>query len=368
MNNITVEVTIMEGYIPTINDKKCAKICKDVVENMDGIELVNVTEPSMATEDFSYLLKKIKGCYVWLGAGGESLHSSTYDFNDNVLNIGFEYFKDLVMYRLPRKNNIISSPSFGDNLVFLGFICLPSDYTLDMEIGSLLGQVDGVGWRIKKLPCVGCTNINKENFKKLKHKLEQTAFDFIPNSKYPYGKLSVLSVACTSMSFVLGRSVIDEELRKGYNVKTNDTTTSILEAINMLNSKKLKVSLLTPYIDNVHNKYKKLMEKNNCEIVVEHNMNLENDSLTSSVTLESIKNIINEMISLNSEIYLFIIVCSALNVTKKGFIDEMEKKYGIFFLTSNQCLFWNSLRVALNDNEKHKIGGIKGYGKLFTFY
>ena len=58
--------------------------------------------PSMASEDFSYMLQARPGCYVWLGIDpGEnknvfSLHSSNYDFNDDVLPTGAAYWATLV--------------------------------------------------------------------------------------------------------------------------------------------------------------------------------------------------------------------------------------------------------------------------------
>ena len=58
--------------------------------------------PSMVTEDFSYMLQAKPGCYVWLGSGkGEGdkesmLHSSNYDFNDDVLPTGAAYWVKLV--------------------------------------------------------------------------------------------------------------------------------------------------------------------------------------------------------------------------------------------------------------------------------
>lgn len=54
-------------------------------------------------------------------------------------------------------------------------------------------------------------------------------------------------------------------------------------------------------------------------------MNLENDSLASSITIESIRVIIDEMIKIEPNVDAFLIIWSALNVARKGFIDEMEK-------------------------------------------
>ena len=90
-----------------------------------------------------------------------------------------------------------------------------------------------------------------------------------------------------------------------------------------LKTKTINISLLTPYIDKIHNKYKRLMKHIGCNIIVERNLNLRNDSLSSSVTTESIEKIIDEMIMINPNIDMFIIVCSALNVTNYGFINKI---------------------------------------------
>jgi hippurate hydrolase len=61
--------------------------------------------PSMGAEDFSFMLRKKPGCYVWLGngsaEGGRNLHSPRYDFNDEVLPIGVSYWVSLVETLLP---------------------------------------------------------------------------------------------------------------------------------------------------------------------------------------------------------------------------------------------------------------------------
>ena len=51
----------------------------------------------MGSEDFSYMLEEKPGAYIWLGAGenSEKLHSPFYDFNDELLPIGAQYWTDL---------------------------------------------------------------------------------------------------------------------------------------------------------------------------------------------------------------------------------------------------------------------------------
>jgi hippurate hydrolase len=62
--------------------------------------------PSMGCEDFGFMLAARPGCYIWIGNGpigdGRSLHSSRYDFNDEILPIGASYWATLVESVLAR--------------------------------------------------------------------------------------------------------------------------------------------------------------------------------------------------------------------------------------------------------------------------
>ena len=98
INNCSVNIEVRPGYPSTINDKKSAKFASIVFENAFGINSINKEEkPTMTSEDFSYMLHEKPGAYIWLGAGekSEKLHSAHYDFNDELLPIGAEYWASL---------------------------------------------------------------------------------------------------------------------------------------------------------------------------------------------------------------------------------------------------------------------------------
>ena len=98
INNCSVNIEVRPGYPSTINDKKSAKFASTVFENSFGINSINKEEkPTMTSEDFSYMLHEKPGAYIWLGAGekSEKLHSAHYDFNDELLPIGAEYWASL---------------------------------------------------------------------------------------------------------------------------------------------------------------------------------------------------------------------------------------------------------------------------------
>src|SRR5690606_31798261 len=79
-------VTYKRGYPVTVNAAGAVDYAARVAAEVVGEERVDVnTDPSMAGEDFSYMLQARPGAFVFLGTGdGPELHSDTYDFNDEV--------------------------------------------------------------------------------------------------------------------------------------------------------------------------------------------------------------------------------------------------------------------------------------------
>ncbi|MDR2839254.1 MAG: amidohydrolase [Azonexus sp.] len=106
-NGALISVTFDQRYPPTVNSPAEARFCQEVAAATFGQEqvLTNVL-PSMGAEDFAYMLREKPGCYVWLGngpgTGGCTLHNPHYDFNDELLKLGVNYWVRLVQRALPR--------------------------------------------------------------------------------------------------------------------------------------------------------------------------------------------------------------------------------------------------------------------------
>ena len=99
----TCELDYIQSYPATINSVPETEISAKAVIDLVGEEkIIRNPTPSMGSEDFSYMLQARPGCYVLLGIGsgkgigGCLLHSSRYDFNDEVLPIGASYWVTLV--------------------------------------------------------------------------------------------------------------------------------------------------------------------------------------------------------------------------------------------------------------------------------
>ncbi len=93
-------------YPPTVNSSAEALLSASAAADVAGAENVRRDlPPSMASEDFAFMLAKKPGCYAWIGSGpagpDAGLHGPRYDFNDDILSLGAAYWARLVERALP---------------------------------------------------------------------------------------------------------------------------------------------------------------------------------------------------------------------------------------------------------------------------
>lgn len=82
-------------YPLLVNDEYMANVVSKCAKDVMGEQHVVVPEPVMGSEDMSFFFQKSKGCYFLLGVGRECsspLHSSTFDFDEEVLLLGVEMY------------------------------------------------------------------------------------------------------------------------------------------------------------------------------------------------------------------------------------------------------------------------------------
>lgn len=113
----TATVKYERIYPATINSPAEYRLATSVAEQLVGAENVERNlEPSMGSEDFSFMLKEKPGAYLRLGqgeqlpdgrggvvggVGSRFLHNSCYDFNDSVLPLGAALFAGIVERSMP---------------------------------------------------------------------------------------------------------------------------------------------------------------------------------------------------------------------------------------------------------------------------
>jgi len=95
-------------YPATVNSMLEAEFAATVADALVGRDnVIRDLEPSMGSEDFSFMLQQRPGAYARLGQGGNGdgngcfLHNSRYDFNDGVIPLGAGYLSALTEAALP---------------------------------------------------------------------------------------------------------------------------------------------------------------------------------------------------------------------------------------------------------------------------
>ncbi len=95
--------TYSRGYPPLVNQPAHTARAVAAARAVAGDAQVNANQkPSTGAEDFAVMLEKRPGAYVWLGNGFASdgsvrpVHTPNYDFNDDALLFGAEYWVQLV--------------------------------------------------------------------------------------------------------------------------------------------------------------------------------------------------------------------------------------------------------------------------------
>ncbi|MDD3937984.1 M20 aminoacylase family protein [Rhodoferax sp.] len=103
-SGLRADFEFKRNYPPTINSAAEADFARQVMAAIVGADNVQVQEPTMGAEDFSFMLQAKPGCYAFIangdgdhrdfghGGGPCTLHNPSYDFNDDLLPIGATYW------------------------------------------------------------------------------------------------------------------------------------------------------------------------------------------------------------------------------------------------------------------------------------
>jgi len=102
-------------YPATINHDAQSAFAMTVAEGLVGADnVVRNLDPSMGSEDFSFMLQAKPGAFARLGQGGAEggcfLHNSRYDFNDAVIPLGAGFLAALVERAMPLASAAGASP------------------------------------------------------------------------------------------------------------------------------------------------------------------------------------------------------------------------------------------------------------------
>lgn len=96
-----IEVDFRTVFHPVVNDANAADTAASVAQALVGdAQVKRSLPPGTGSEDFSFMLEQVPGCYLLLGNGdsptSHPVHHPQYDFNDDALGYGASLFVKLV--------------------------------------------------------------------------------------------------------------------------------------------------------------------------------------------------------------------------------------------------------------------------------
>jgi len=104
-HQVSVTVKYNTEFIETINAAEPTRAVARAGRKA-GLDTIDDCQPMSFSEDFAHFSAAVPGCYLLLGNGeqgahAQPLHSNTYDFNDELLPTGANFWCELVKDRLP---------------------------------------------------------------------------------------------------------------------------------------------------------------------------------------------------------------------------------------------------------------------------
>ncbi len=241
---------------------------------------------------------------------------------------------------------ITDADIFGEPAVChrLGLIALSTDITIEADFHRLLP--DGAMFHTARVIQTNPTTI--ENLRTMGPQLAAAAASLVAG--HP---LDAIAYGCTSATVAMGYDEVAAQIgagRPGLPVTT--PITAALKAFEMF--KVHKISMLTPYIDNVNQPMLHFLAENGITVLNLAAFGLENDIDMCRVSPDAIRRA--AVASCDDEADALFISCTALRGVEVAEALEADLVCPVF--SSNQCLFWDALRLSGYTDP------ITGYGRL----
>ena len=229
----------------------------------------------------------------------------------------------------------------------VGLITLATDFRIEKDFNNVVFGKD-IDLYCNRIQCFN--PLTNETLKKMADDIPKVTRDILPDQK-----LDCVAYGCTSGTIAAGYSSIFEKVNL---VKPNTkVTTPITSAVNALKSLKIKkISIFTPYTDEINQSVINYFTKENVEITELSYFDIASDLDIGKIDSQYLFDVLSKIDFKNSD--ALFVSCTALPVL--SIIEELEKKINKIILSSNQTLIWDTLKEIKYNNK------VEGFGELFN--
>lgn len=168
--------------------------------------------------------------------------------------------------------------------------------------------------------------------------------------------LDVIIFGGTSATFLRGRGWDDTVMERmravSRGIPVTTTSTASLRALKTLGAK--KISIVTPYLDDITRLAKVFFEQNDIEVLSAKGLNLDEDHAIGAVPLEQVYRFAQQNCDRKSDA-LFM---SCTNWRTVGAIQDLEHNLGIPVVSAIQASFWDCMRIVNVADGREEFGSI----------
>jgi len=195
-----------------------------------------------------------------------------------------------------------------------------------------------------------CNPITRENLIKASSGITAAADLILPGTK-----LDCVLYGCTSGSVICGADRIAALINEARpEVPVANPASAALAAFGALKAR--RVSLVTPYVEEVNKEVAQYFEENGFEVLSVGGFGVALDADMTAITPADIEKAAIDTCHPDAD--LVFISCTAMRAAEA--LDGIEKKLGIPAVSSNQALVWQSLKTIGYKKP------VKGFGALLS--
>ena len=229
----------------------------------------------------------------------------------------------------------------------IGVIALATDRILERDF-ALMCPDASLGIYINRIAFANPTT--RENLLAMAPRLRETAALLLPGQK-----LDVIAYGCTSGTALIGHDAVARSIKEAKPDATVATPShSAMLALKELGAR--RIGMLAPYVEPVTRAVVNCFEAENFEVMSPCCLGLEDDDEITRVSPDKIVELAERVCPADAE--AMFLSCTALRSI--GVIEKLESRLGIPVLSSNQVMFWRSMRAAGCDFRPD------GFGRLLS--
>jgi len=217
--------------------------------------------------------------------------------------------------------------------VRIGLVVLATDMVLESEWRDLFAGLP-IEVLVARIACAA--EVTPEALLTMAQQIGQCASLILPDVP-----LDAMAYGCTSGSLVIGENKVHELLQQGNSIQVTSNPFSAIKAA-LVHIKAQNLVVLSPYLASVNQPFYQALTDAGYTIKGWGSLDLTLDREIGSMNSEHLPVLIDQLLGgLESMPDAVFISCTNFKALAK--LDELEQRYGCYFMSSNQVMAWHVL-------------------------